>query len=248
MCLATFWWLLLLLQELHFAAATAADGWVVGGAGESCTAACGTSGRVCTEQGLYEHNSEVDSQAELEDVIGNTCSSQYATNQLTHRTSPNLGDKGDYECCQASGPDRSLSTFSCAAVPSPRDKKRVCYCQGAANTSTSRTTTQSTTFTLTATASTSSTQNATITSTQSMTSTLTATAATSSTQSATITSTQSMTATLTATATTTSTQSAAITSTQSMTSTLTATAATLHLRPQRLQRRLRALRLRPHRA
>ena len=87
-------------------------------------------GLICTEQGFFDHNNDVDSTAEVLQLIAevggstthNNCEDSYGNN-------PNVPgwQAGN---CYRSQEIRLLDTFDCAQPPSPtgEGKHRLCYC------------------------------------------------------------------------------------------------------------------------
>lgn len=130
-------------SDHHDNSSETADGWAVGNSGESCNVVCAASGGSCTEQGLYEHNSEADSQAELETIIGRSCNTTYDTSWDLAADVPNIGLNSDDGNCFGSGSDRALSTFSCAKTSAD---KRVCWCSQVCSSFSTRATCPATCF------------------------------------------------------------------------------------------------------
>merc|ERR1712118_629226 len=89
--------------------------------------ACAASGRKCEELGLYAHNAEIETQAKMEQILKHNCSFAYDVSRPIDPVVPSIGFGGDDSYCFASGPNRSISTFDCAAWSS--GIKRLCYCE-----------------------------------------------------------------------------------------------------------------------
>jgi hypothetical protein len=106
--------------------------WVLGGYGHSCSQSCleaGSTGgidRVCTEQGLADHNDELDSLEEFQNKAGITCE-DYHPNWGAQTDVPNYIPAS--KACYGSKPNRARSTFDCDREIAGR--QRMCYCQKA---------------------------------------------------------------------------------------------------------------------
>ena len=113
------------------------NGWLLGGLAQSCTAACSNSGLECTEQMLFDHNSDVDSDAKMKTLVKNVmkipswskissdavCGPEYSSNNDV----PILASHQ----CYRSSVNRTLSSFRCdTKAPTNGDKHRVCWCHG----------------------------------------------------------------------------------------------------------------------
>ena len=103
------------------------QGWYSSAFGASCDAACISQGLVCTEQGLFDHNSEVDSSAEIIALVqqhGGSTSSSCNTNYMAVADVPNWSS---WQCFTSGS--RPLSSFDCAqTTPQSYNKRRLCYC------------------------------------------------------------------------------------------------------------------------
>ncbi|CAE7355236.1 unnamed protein product [Symbiodinium natans] len=100
--------------------------WVKGRLEESCDDACARNGKICTPQNFAQLNQEVDSNAEMRQVLsslGVTCQSFYADapeGALSPAWSPSNGN------CILSGKSRPESTFRCQTKPNTW--RRLCAC------------------------------------------------------------------------------------------------------------------------
>lgn len=110
-------------------------GWYMAEIGENCDDGCGAAGLVCTEASQQAHNSEVDTPAEMQQVVTETggstssCTGGYGSNQDVPAWSPD-----GTGWCAHSAPSRTLDTFNCAATTEVA-KRRLCYCEaGMSNT------------------------------------------------------------------------------------------------------------------
>ena len=88
---------------------------------------------MCTEQGLYDHNDEVDSNAEIDALVqqhGGAACSSYNDDFADNPDVPNWEEGG---VCHVSGSQRPLNTVDCADLPGSDQaptitKRRLCYC------------------------------------------------------------------------------------------------------------------------
>ena len=107
-------------------------GWFIGEINSDCDVTCAAHGLVCTENEMWNHNSDVDSPKKLAKLI----------NRLQGMTSfpPCSGTYGDdpgVPCffasrrwCYNSSPGKSRVNVDCGRSPMPKyqNKKRLCYC------------------------------------------------------------------------------------------------------------------------
>ena len=112
------------------------SGWYSGDGGANCDAACFAQGLVCTEQGLYDHNTEVNSSAAINALVqqhGEFANSICDGNYTTASDVPNWVEGNDIIAggvCHLSG-SRPLRSFNCSAQPpGPQGqyKRRLCFC------------------------------------------------------------------------------------------------------------------------
>lgn len=116
------------MRELRMEGAP--EGWHSGDAWKSCDEACAERGLVCTEEELFAHDHEVDTSAEVLELVG-----RLNGNASTDNCAPQFGTATDVPNwgqghCFHSEASRNLSTFDCAAKPrgGVRPKHRLCYC------------------------------------------------------------------------------------------------------------------------
>jgi len=109
-----------------------AAGWYASGEVTGCDAACGAKGLVCTENGLFNHNSDVDTTEKVLTLInqlgestGDTdCSDEWGDNPDVPQWRPTH--------CNRATVNRALDTFDCTAAPkADPGRQRLCYCHEA---------------------------------------------------------------------------------------------------------------------
>lgn len=112
--------------------ASVAATWVLGADGESCSAACAHTKKVCTERGLLLHNGQVNSNGEVDQLVKNLNGTGRC---ISHNR--NYGLKSDVPAYQASTGEcyisssgREESSFSCERE-APAGKQRLCWCHAA---------------------------------------------------------------------------------------------------------------------
>jgi hypothetical protein len=108
------------------------DGWYDGGDSQSCEAGCAAHGLVCTEEQLFLHNGDVDSNSEVLALVarvgGSTSDTQCNGDYGTSRGIPCWHSTG----CWMSSENRPLNTFDCQYTTNPdAHKHRLCYCHQA---------------------------------------------------------------------------------------------------------------------
>jgi len=106
---------------------SAVDGWYGGDLATSCATACSNVGLVCTREGLYAHNDDVDSSEKVKALIsrlmGSTtdrpCGDEYGSNF-------DVPVFAAHECWH-SAHVRKLESLDCLHEPQS-NKRRLCYC------------------------------------------------------------------------------------------------------------------------
>lgn len=128
-------WFSLLFSLLSTSIAMSVDGWYPSQWGQDCTQACQYRGLVCTEQGLEDHNSDVDSSEKLLKLIGALPIGNYSNfapcKLVKNKAAPTFRLLGDVTCGYAPS-DRRSDSYSCGN-PGPKlffeeRMSRMCYC------------------------------------------------------------------------------------------------------------------------
>ena len=107
-------------------------GWFIGEANSDCDVTCAAHGLICTEDGMWNHNSDVNSPEKLTKLINslqgetsfNLCSGKYGDSPDVPLFSTSEG------FCYSSSPGKSKEKIECGLSPTPQyqNKKRLCYC------------------------------------------------------------------------------------------------------------------------
>ena len=102
-------------------------------ANQNCDDACNEHGLVCTEEDQFQHNADIDSCSDVEDLVHEITGTKSVVSCVsiwgTAKDVPNC--ETHLMSCHASVKSRDLSTFDCETVPSPRyaNKQRLCHCK-----------------------------------------------------------------------------------------------------------------------
>jgi len=113
--------------------------WFASAVGESCTNACISNNLVCTEEGLFNHNDDVDSSADVLQMLARLGSGgdETATLCVDEWISDSDGTIVPFfgsTWCGSSSSSRGIDTFDCDAVaPASVELKRLCYCHAPAS-------------------------------------------------------------------------------------------------------------------
>mmetsp|Transcript_39941 Transcript_39941/g.64044 ORF Transcript_39941/g.64044 Transcript_39941/m.64044 type:complete len:160 (-) Transcript_39941:950-1429(-) len=122
-----------LLVILKPALAAQCGDWLLAPPGESCDIHCGgkgstgLSGKLCDEKYMWDHQGEIDTQAEMQAVmtdLGFPCQSFSAASNANHAP----GYKTSNGQCILSAPNRPVSSFKCDVNPATPADRRLCFC------------------------------------------------------------------------------------------------------------------------
>ena len=114
-------------------ASTQCGDWQLAPPGESCHTHCGglgrtgLSGKICREDYMYQYNSRVDSQSDMNQVmvsLRHPCMAWLPANDSA--ITPYYIPRPNQTCVSSLG-SRGLNSFSCGAVP-PSGVRRLCFC------------------------------------------------------------------------------------------------------------------------
>ena len=105
-------------------------GWFIGEIYKDCNVTCAAHSLVCTENEMWNHNSDVDSPKKLAKLINrlqgmNSFSSCYG-HYGNFTDVPNFSTSERF--CLNSSPDKPRVNVACGQKPNYQLKKRLCYC------------------------------------------------------------------------------------------------------------------------
>jgi len=105
-------------------------GWFIGEIYKDCNVTCAAHSLVCTENEMWNHNSDVDSPKKLAKLINrlqgmNSFSSCYG-HYGNFTDVPNFSTSERF--CLNSSPGKPRENVNCGQTPNYQSKKRLCYC------------------------------------------------------------------------------------------------------------------------